>query len=450
VTPDPSPSRRSSRAALGITVASRAVLATLALLLLISVLPAVVGWQSTVVLSGSMSPALSPGDVAVVRPVPTAELRPGQVVLVDDPDLPGRLRLHRLVEVEAGGLRLRGDANPAADSALVDPSAVHGVGTLRLPEIGLPALWIHQGRVAPLAGTSVALAVLVGLALLYRRPGDRPGTAARRGTALAAVVLTAVTLPGADAGFTGSTSSPRMTVAMAPWWTCADASLSSGAGAARYYDLQEEAGPTARNTGSAGAVADGVFSTGGVTYQAAGPACGTGHDRAVTFDGSSGSMWTTQAVTSPQTFSVQAWFTTASTRGGELIGFGDGTDGAASTRSDRLVYMTDSGRLAFGVGSHVAVSTPAAYNDGRWHLVTATFSPSTGMDLYVDRDLVVSGAAPAVADYTGSWRLGFDVVAAAWPGAPQTGWFAGSMAGVGIFDSVLTADQVAAQYDMGT
>jgi signal peptidase I len=465
--PRPAVGWRSSRAALAVAVAGRAALATLTLLLLVSVLPAVVGWQSTVVLSGSMRPALAPGDVAVVRPVPTADLQPGQVLLVDDPDLPGRLRLHRLVEVEAGGLRLRGDANPTADSSLVDPSAVHGVGAVRLPMIGLPAVWADAGRTAPLAGTSAALAVLIGLALLYRRPDDQPGAgdtgghggprrrrSARRGTALAAVLLAAVALPGAAARFTGSTSSPSVTIPMALWWTCPDASLSTGAKAARYYALQDQArrSRAADNTGSLGAAAAGTFSATGVTYQAAGPACGTGFDRAVTFDGSSGSMWTTQAVTNPQTFSVQAWFRTSTTLGGKLIGFGNGTDGAASTQYDRHVYMTNAGKLAFGVysGAYYTVTTPGIYNDGRWHLVSATFSPSTGMRLYVDRGLVVTGPAPAAQNTTGYWRIGYDVVHAAWPGAPQTGWFAGSMAHVGIFDSVLSAEQVAAQYDVGT
>jgi signal peptidase I len=443
-------------------VASRAVLATLVLLLLVSVLPVLVGWQSTVVLSGSMRPELVPGDVAVVRPVPTADLEPGQVLLVDDPDAPGRLRLHRLVEVEAAGLRLRGDANAAADSSLVDPAAVHGVGTVRLPAIGLPAVWADTGRTAPLVGTAVALAVLVGLALLYRRADDHPGSGssrrsrrrrtAQKGTAVAAVLLAAVALPGAAARFTGSTSSPSVTIPMALWWTCPDASLGTGANAARYYALQERRGTTADNTGSLGGAADGTFSSTGVTYGAAGPACGDDYDRAVTFNGTSGAMWTTQAVTAPQTFSVQAWFRTTTTTGGKLIGFGNGANGAASTQYDRHVYMTNAGKLAFGVfnGSYYAVTTPASYNDGGWHLVSATYSPSTGMRLYVDRALVVSGAAPAAASTTGYWRIGYDVVHAAWPGAPQTGWFAGSMAHVGIFSTVLTADQVAAQYDVGT
>jgi signal peptidase I len=452
---------RSTRAALAITLAGRAVLATLALLLLVSVLPVLVGWQSTVVLSGSMRPELAPGDVAVVRPVPAAELEPGQVLLVDDPDAPGRLRMHRLVGVEADGLRLRGDANATADSSLVDASAVHGVGTLRLPAIGLPAVWADTGRTAPLVGTAAALAVLMGLALLYRRADDEPGPgaprrsrrrrAARQGTALTAVLLAAVAVPGAAARFTGSTSSPSVTIPMASWWNCPDVSLTTGADAARFYALQERRGTTADNSGTAGAAADGTFSSTGVTYQAAGPACGVDNDRAVTFNGTSGSMWTTQAVTNPQTFSLQAWFTTTTTTGGKLIGFGNGTNGAASSQYDRHVYMTNAGNLAFGVynGTYYTITTPTAYNDGRWHLVSATFSPATGMRLYVDRGLVGTASAPSAEVTTGYWRIGYDVVHAAWPGAPQTGWFAGSMAHVGIFSTVLTPDQVADQYDMG-
>jgi hypothetical protein len=240
---------------------------------------------------------------------------------------------------------------------------------------------------------------------------------------------------------------------MALWWNCPDVSGPTGANAARYYALQERKGPTADNTGTAGAAADGTFSSTGVTYQAAGPTCGVDNDRAVTFNGTSGQMWTGQAVTNPQTFSVQAWFRTATLLGGKLIGFGNGANGAASTQYDRHVYMTNAGLLAFGLfdgTTYTTVTTPAAYNDARWHLVTATFSAATGMRLYVDRTLVASAPAPAAGNYTGYWRIGHDVVHAAWPGAPQTGWFAGSMAHVGIFNSVLTPNQVAYQYDMGT
>ncbi|MCZ2810946.1 hypothetical protein O2W15_05820 [Modestobacter sp. VKM Ac-2979] len=211
---------------------ARALLGTVALLLLASVAPTVVGWQTTVVLSGSMAPGVSSGDVAVVRPVPAAELAVGDVLLVDDPDSPGLLRLHRLVAVEDGGLRLQGDANPTPDPQLVDPSAVHGVGALRLPGLGLPVLWAAEGRALPLAGGAALLALVVTLALAHRTPEDdeepatgNPWRAARTAVPAVAVGLTALlgTLPGlsvAGAVFTATTANDANSWASARYYTC--------------------------------------------------------------------------------------------------------------------------------------------------------------------------------------------------------------------------------------
>ncbi|MCU1607055.1 MAG: hypothetical protein JWP46_3520 [Modestobacter sp.] len=159
-------------AALVVSTVARVVLGAVALLVLLSVLPTVAGWQTNVVMSGSMEPTVSPGDVVLVRPVDPADLRPGQIVLVDDPDRSGQLRMHRLVGVEDGRLRLRGDANPREDSSLVEPAAVHGTGALRLPALGLPAVWAAEHRAWPLAGTAVVLMALLGSALLHRAPED--------------------------------------------------------------------------------------------------------------------------------------------------------------------------------------------------------------------------------------------------------------------------------------
>ena len=53
--------------ALLVSAAARFALGVLALLLLASVAPAVLGWQTTVVMSGSMSPTLRPGaNVAII------------------------------------------------------------------------------------------------------------------------------------------------------------------------------------------------------------------------------------------------------------------------------------------------------------------------------------------------------------------------------------------------
>ena len=453
---------RQSWAAFVLAVLSRGVLGALAVLLAGSVLPAVAGWQTSVVMSGSMAPVFEPGDVAVVRPVDAASLTPGQVLLVDDPDRPGQLRLHRLVTVEAGGLQLKGDANPAADGSLVDPTAVHGVVTVGIPFIGEPAVWLAEGRLLPLAGTAAVLLLLLALAVAPRRddpdgpPADpttaparrrrrvrRVPTALRRSTVLLAAVGLTVSLPGAGAVFSDTAATPAVTIPMAAWWTCSDVAGPTGAGATRYYALQEGSGATAVNTGSAGSAANGTFSSTGVAYNQSGPACGNGESRAVRLDGSSGAIWTTQRVTNPQTFSLQLWFNTTTTRGGKLIGFGNGTNGDLSSSYDRHVYLTNDGKLVFGVypGTNYTVTSPGSYNNGAWHLVTATFSAGTGMRLYVDGGLVGSASAPGAEAVDGYWRIGYDNVNT-WPSAPSSPYFSGSLAAVSIYSTVLSATQV--------
>jgi signal peptidase I len=456
VTWHPPPGWRGSRTTLVLSSVARALLGTLAVLLLASVAPAAVGWETSVVLSGSMEPGVHPGDVAVVRPVPTAaDLAVGQVLLVDDPVAPGQLRLHRLVGITDDGLQLQGDANPTSDPQLVDPAAVHGVGVLRLPRLGLPVLWASQGRLLPLAGSAAVLVLLVALALAHRAPrGPDEPSRPRRGrvtvpvTALGLTALLGV-LPGVsavDATFTATTANDANTWATARYFSCVNA----GAGAPGFLPLQETAGPTAVNSGSYGGYANGTYSGSGVSYRQNGPACGTGGTKAVTLNGSSGQVYTTTGIDNPQTFSVQLWFSTGTGSGGKLIGFGNGTNGAASSQYDRHVYMTNAGTLVFGVydsGAYQTVASPSAYNDNAWHLVTATFSASTGMRLYVDGALVASRTQVAAAEpFTGYWRIGYDSISASWPSRPSSNWFAGSIAHVSVYTSVLAAAEVAAQY----
>ena len=165
---------RGSWAALVLAALARGVLTLVLGLLLWSVLPVLAGWESTVVMSGSMSPKLVSGDVVLVRPVDPGSLSAGQVVLVDDPDRPGRLRLHRLVKIDSDGtLLLKGDANPQADSAEVGPEAAHGVAALRVPYIGRPSVWLAEGRSLRLAGVGGAFVVTVLGALLFRPDAPR-------------------------------------------------------------------------------------------------------------------------------------------------------------------------------------------------------------------------------------------------------------------------------------
>jgi signal peptidase len=154
-----------------IAALARTVLTVMMSLALWAAAPALLGWNPTTVVTGSMAPQILPGDVISSRPVPTGSLRPGMVLLVDDPDQPNRLRLHRLVRFTPDGrLVLRGDANPGEDSSHVERRAVHGVGSLRVPYIAIPILWIHEKAWVKLVVLVAAILALVAALGLDRDP----------------------------------------------------------------------------------------------------------------------------------------------------------------------------------------------------------------------------------------------------------------------------------------
>jgi len=146
-----------------VATVARGVVATLLGLALWAAAPAVIGWLPTTVMTGSMAPRIVPGDVVVSRPVAPDELRVGQVLLADDPDQAGHLRMHRFVDTGRGGsVVTKGDANPERDSTAITRSDVHGVAFLRIPFVGTPLVWMRDG-----AWSKVALLVLAVAAVLW-------------------------------------------------------------------------------------------------------------------------------------------------------------------------------------------------------------------------------------------------------------------------------------------
>jgi signal peptidase I len=126
-----------------------------------SMLPLALGWQPSVVLTGSMVPAIQPGDIVVTAPVDHRDLRIGHVIRFVDPSRPDRFLVHRIVTVNSDGTMVtRGDANGSNDTEPVPPESITGVGRLRVPFIGLPALWLRERAVLPL-GITVLMVALV-------------------------------------------------------------------------------------------------------------------------------------------------------------------------------------------------------------------------------------------------------------------------------------------------
>jgi signal peptidase I len=468
---------RSGWTALAVSTVARTVLVVVVALVVWSQLPALLGWQSTVVMSGSMSPHLQTGDVAVVRPIDPTDLRPGQVLLVEDPDHPGRLRLHRLVAVEDGRLRLQGDANTTPDPSLVDLPALRGVGVLRVPGVGLPVAWVAGGQWLLLVPAAAVLAAVVCAAGWSRAPGPTPsGTGSpapaglrawparllrrsgrhrrsrtasvpRTAVGVVALVLAAgLLLTTAFAGYAGATVNTPDTWGMSETarWGCVD---QSAARAVQFHALTEQSGPTAYNTGTSGLAGDGTY-RGGVLLDQTGPLCGArGTVRAVTLDGSTGWVSTGVPEATADDFTTQVWFRT-SVAAGKL--FQMSSQQTANAQYDRHVYFTKDGQLVFGLYSktYLTITSPAgtSYADGVWHLATASLS-GAGMHLYVDGVEVAANTAYTSGEpqTQGYWWFGTGGVVN-WPNATANGYFTGSLSSAAVWDHALTAAQVAAQY----
>ncbi len=461
--------------ALLVSSAARSVLALLLGMLLASLVPALPGWHPSVVQTGSMRPLLQPGDVVVARPVPVSRLRPGQVLLVSDPDQQHRLRLHRLVRFAAdGSLVLRGDANPADDSSPVPVAAVHGVAVLRIPGVGLPMLWARQDRYLRLGALGLLLGCLLLLAVAYRPPeagssqADPPRAdpsedgssgrrrrhglrrAARPAAASVLAVLAMLQLahpPPAQARFVGSTAGPADQWSSAAYYSCRQAVLASNP--VLYYRLEEASGSTVND--SSGAAATGTYSSSGVSRGQPGT-CDYDGGSAVRLNGSTGYLYRNSQTSAPSTFSWELWFATSTAKGGWLIGMGSSQTGSSST-TDRQLYLTNAGEVGFGVLSSNKMRTvlsAAGYNDGGWHLADATFSASTGMRLYLDGQLVASNSSVTSAkNYSGYLRIGYDNLTG-WTSAPLSNFLAGTIDEVSAYSTVLSATQIGYHYAAGS
>jgi signal peptidase len=134
----------------------------------------VFGWRALTVVSGSMEPAVSVGDVVVSRQIPAAEARAGQVITFADPEAERKLLTHRVktVSVLDGTARFvtQGDANTGVERWSIPAEGTIGVVDHRIPKVGYVAVWARSrpGMLALL----IPLVVIAALELvnLWRPP----------------------------------------------------------------------------------------------------------------------------------------------------------------------------------------------------------------------------------------------------------------------------------------
>jgi len=153
----------------------RRALVTVALLLLAAggwwLWPATLGGGTTYLVTQgvSMEPRFHSGDLALVRPADGYAV--GDIVAYRSDTL-HTVVLHRIVAVEGGRFRLRGDNNSWLDPDAVPPSEVLGRLVARVPHGGDLLLQLRQPVVLVLGSVLVTLAGAL-LRLALHRPGRR-------------------------------------------------------------------------------------------------------------------------------------------------------------------------------------------------------------------------------------------------------------------------------------
>jgi hypothetical protein len=214
-------------------------------------------------------------------------------------------------------------------------------------------------------------------------------------------------------------------------------------GASLYWPMNDGSGGVARDRAGYN---DAVLAS-GVTTGASGAVPG---DTAMTFSGATtGSAATVGSLVAPNVFSAEAWFKTASTTGGRILGFSDLPMGTSGHR-DRQIYMGSTGKVNFGVWANGAsastsLQTVKSYNDGLWHQAVAVLSP-TGMTLYVDGVNVGSRTDVTAGEkYVGYWRVGGDSTGN-YLNAGSSGYLNGSLDEISVYPTALTLAQINAQY----
>jgi hypothetical protein len=220
-----------------------------------------------------------------------------------------------------------------------------------------------------------------------------------------------------------------------------------------FWRLNETSGTTAADSSPNGFA--GIYET-GTTLGLPGAIVGD-PDTAVGLDGVSGLVTSANQVNDPQTFSIEGWFQTTTNTGGNMINFGNAQTGLSSNY-DRQIYMMNDGQIVFGVYSNKVetIETPDVYNDGQWHYVVATLSPTAGMAFYVDGQLIGTNPTTTAQNYNGYWRVGGDNLNGwsldAWGGnsqgttQPNSYFWNGTMDDVAVYPYALSSTQIATHY----
>lgn len=136
-------------------------------------IPQIGGYCPLIVLTGSMEPEISSGDLIIVKQIDGADVKEKDVIAFFDPDGNGKSVLtHRVIDiVEKDGklaFATKGDANNTEDRLPVTEDKLVGIYQFRIPGMGNVAMFM-QTTAGLIVCVLLPLVLLVGYDVIRRR-----------------------------------------------------------------------------------------------------------------------------------------------------------------------------------------------------------------------------------------------------------------------------------------
>lgn len=101
------------------------------------------GYRASYIATGSMEPALKPGDLIITEQTTVAELSPGDIILYSAGSRGSRRICHRIVSITAdGSIITKGDANASSDPPVKSTSLQ--LLQYRIPFAGYPFAFLQN------------------------------------------------------------------------------------------------------------------------------------------------------------------------------------------------------------------------------------------------------------------------------------------------------------------
>lgn len=102
-------------------------------------LPSFLGYSMVTVLSGSMEPEFSPGDLLIIKR--QKSYAQGDIVTYQEQ---GSFITHRIIETDGNTILTKGDANNAPDGNTLVPADIYGSVSVMLPGLGQLVLFFKS------------------------------------------------------------------------------------------------------------------------------------------------------------------------------------------------------------------------------------------------------------------------------------------------------------------